>query len=262
MRLAMPGISRCGALMALLVTAGCTKANGPGKPAGGAEARVATPAKGAGDPSIQSRKDKLSYAFGVDMARTIQRQKDGLNVELLKKALLDTLASNKLIMTDEEVAATLKTFETELKQDFQHAKAMVAAKNRKQSESFFAENAKKQGVVTLPTGLQYKVLRKGDGKPPTLDDVVVCSYRGTLLDGTEIDSSYKRKEPTALPVKGVIPGFSQALQLMPVGSKWQLFIPPQLAYGERAMPKFGPNSTLVFDVELLSTKDKAAVAAK
>ncbi|APR82561.1 FKBP-type peptidyl-prolyl cis-trans isomerase FklB [Minicystis rosea] len=208
-------------------------------------------------PGMENRKDKLSYAFGVDMARTIQGQKERLNVELLKRALSDTLEGNKLVMTDEEVTSTIKTFEAELKQDFQHARVMVSTKNKQQGEAFFAENAKKEGVVTLPSGLQYKVLNKGSGKVPTREDTVVCNYRGTRLDGTEIDSSYKRKEPTAIPVKSVIPGFSQALQLMPVGSKWQLFVPPQLAYGDKAAPAFGPNSTLVFEVELLAIRDEA-----
>jgi FKBP-type peptidyl-prolyl cis-trans isomerase len=137
---------------------------------------------------------------------------------------------------------------------------MLTERNKKDSESFFAENAKKEGVVTLPTGLQYKILTKGSGKVPTADDVVVCNYRGTLLDGKEVDNSSKRPEAPML-VKGVIPGFAQALQLMPVGSKWQLFVPPHLAYGDRAMPTFGPNSTLIFEVELVSIKDKAETAS-
>jgi FKBP-type peptidyl-prolyl cis-trans isomerase FklB len=264
LELAMPRMSTYGIIISLLMGMGCAKPNPrqSQESTKKAEPQKAGPSQGPLDPSIQNRKDKLSYAFGVDMARTIQRQKDALNVELLRKALSDTLAGSKLTMSDDEVTSTLKTFEVQLKQDLEHARSMVAARNRKQSETFFAENAKKEGVVTLPSGLQYKVLKKGSGKLPKAEDVVVCNYRGALLDGTEIDSSYKRKEPTTVPVKGVIAGFAQALQLMPVGSKWQLSIPPQLAYGERATPGFGPNSTLVFDVELLSIKDKAAIAAK
>jgi len=226
-----------------------------------AEAPATAPGKSApSDPSIQSRKDKLSYAFGVDMARNIQQQKERLNVELLMRALSDTLAGNKLIMTDGEVTSTLKTFEAELKQDLEHAKAMVSERNRREGEALFAENAKKEGVVTLPSGLQYKILKRGDGKLPTRDDVVTCNYRGMLLDGTEIDSSYKRREPSAMSVKGVIPGLAQALQLMPVGSKWRIFVPSQLAYGDRATPGFGPNSTLIFELELLSIKDRIQTA--
>lgn len=210
----------------------------------------------AAQPVIQSRKDKISYAFGVDLARDLQRQKNSLNVELLTRALTDALAGNKLIMTDEEVTATVQTFEAEQKQDFEHAKTMVSERNKREGEAFFAENAKKEGVVTLPSGLQYKILKKGDGKIPTLEDTIVCNYTGKLLDGTEIDSSYKRKEPTAAPVKALIAGWSQALQMMPVGSKWELYLPPQLAYGTKAAGPIPPYATLVFEVELLSIQDK------
>lgn len=231
-------------------------------PAAKSEAEPATPGKSQpGDPTIQSRKDKISYAFGVGMARDLQRQKDNLNVALLMQALTDALAGKNLIMTDEQVAATVKTFEAEQKQDLQHAKMMVSERNKREGEAFFAENAKKEGVITLPSGLQYKMLKKGDGKIPTLDDVVLCNYTGKLLDGTEIDSSYKRKEPTLVPVKGVIAGWAQALQLMPVGSKWEMYIPPQLAYGDKGSTVFGPNTTLVFEVELVSIQDKPKTAS-
>ena len=226
-------------------------------PATKSEPEAAAPSKGQpGEPTIQSRKDKISYAFGVDMARDLQRQKDSLNVDLLMRALTDALAGKNLIMTDEEVAEAVKMFEAEHKQDLQHAKMMVSERNRKEGEAFFAENAKKEGVITLPSGLQYKMLKKGDGKIPTLDDVVLCNYTGKLLDGTEIDSSNKRKEPTAVPVKGVIAGWTQALQLMPVGSKWEMYIPPQLAYGGKDSAIFGPNTTIIFEVELVSIQEK------
>ena len=212
-------------------------------------------------PTIQSRKDKVSYAFGVDLARNLKRQKEDLNVDLLVTALTDALAGKNLLMTDEEVSATVKKFEAEQKQDFEHAKAMIAEKNKRAVEAFVAENVKKEGVVTLPSGLQYKILKKGDGKIPTLDDRVVCNYRGTLVDGTEIDSSYRRNQPATLPVKSVIAGWSQALQLMPVGSKWQIFIPPQLAYGEKIVGGIGPNAMLIFEVELISIQDKPPIVS-
>jgi len=226
-------------------------------PAAKAKSKAAATGKNQpGEPTIQSRKDKISYAFGVDMARDLQRQKDSLNVDLLIRALTDALAGKNLIMTDEEVAEAVKTFEAEQRQDLLHAKTMVSERNRKEGEAFFAENAKKEGVITLPSGLQYKMLKKGDGKIPTLDDVVLCNYTGKLLDGTEIDSSYTRKEPTAVPVKGVIAGWTQALQLMPVGSKWEMYIPPQLAYGGKDSAIFGPNTTIIFEVELVSIQEK------
>jgi FKBP-type peptidyl-prolyl cis-trans isomerase len=210
---------------------------------------------------IQSRKDKISYAFGVDMAWDLKRQKNDLNVDLLVRALTDALADKPLIMTGAEVTATLKKYQEEQKQDYEHAKTMIGEKNRKAGESFFSENAKKEGVVTLPSGLQYKILKKGEGKLPTLDDHVVCNYRGSLLDGREFDSSYKRSQPATLPVKGLIKGWSEALQMMPAGSKWQLFIPPQLAYGEKIVNGIGPNATLIFEVEVVSIEDKPQTAS-
>jgi FKBP-type peptidyl-prolyl cis-trans isomerase len=180
----------------------------------------------------------------------------------LVRALTDALAGNNLIMTDEEVTATVKTFEAERKLDYKHAEMMIAQKNKKAVEAFVADNAKKEGVVSLPSGLQYKVLKQGDGKMPTLDDHVVCNYRGTLVDGTEIDSSYGRKQPPTLPVKGVMAGWAEALQLMPVGSKWQIFIPPQLAYGEKIVGGIGPNAMVIFELELLSITDKPEMVSK
>jgi len=209
-----------------------------------------------GTPAFQNRKDKLSYAFGVDLARDLQEQKNELNVNLLITALTDALADKKLLMTDEEVTATLKTFERERKQDFEHAKSMLSQKNKKAGEELFATNMKSEGIITLPSGLQYRILKLGEGKRPTLDDKVVCNYRGTLLDGKEFYSSYNKNEPATLSVKGVMKGISEALQLMPVGSKWQIFIPPQLGYGERVVGGIAPNATLIFEMELISIVEK------
>jgi len=208
------------------------------------------------DPTLQNWKDKLSYAVGADVARGLKLQRVDVNLDLLVRALRDGLAGNKLVMTQEDVTATLKRFEDEQKQDFEHAKAMLSVKNKNAGETLFGENLKQEGVVTLPSGLQYKILKQGDGKKPTLDDTVVCNYRGTLLNGTEFDSSYKRNQPATMPVKGLIKGWAEALQLMPVGSTWKLFIPPQLAYGERIVGGIAPNATLIFEVELVSIQDK------
>jgi FKBP-type peptidyl-prolyl cis-trans isomerase FklB len=234
----------------------------PDAPAAKAEPQAPMPDKSqAVESLIQSRKDKISYAFGVDLARDLKQQRNDLNLDLLIKALTDALADKPLIMSGAEVTATLKKYREEQKQDYEHAKTMIGEKNRIAGESFFSENAKKEGVVTLPSGLQYKVLTKGEGKLPTLDDHVVCNYRGTLLDGREFDSSYKRSQPATLPVKGLIKGWSEALQMMPAGSKWQLFIPPQLAYGEKIVGGIGPNAMLIFEVELLSVQDKPQTAS-
>ena len=213
------------------------------------------------EPVIRDRKDKISYAFGMDLARDLKRQKNDLNVDLVMRALDDALADKPLLMTDDEVTATLKQLEAEQKQDYEHARTMIAEKNRRAGESFFSENAKKEGVVTLPSGLQYKILKKGDGKTPTLDDKVVCQYKGTLLEGTEFDSTEKRGHAVTLPVKGLMAGWTQALQMMPVGSKWQLFIPPQLAYGEKIVNGIGPNAMLIFEVEVVSIEDKQQTAS-
>jgi FKBP-type peptidyl-prolyl cis-trans isomerase len=208
-------------------------------------------------PAFKSRREMLSYAYGVELGRSLKAQGVNPDVDLMVKALQDTLAGNKLLMSETDATAALKTYEEDQKRDFEHAKQMISAKNKKAGEDFFAQNIKKDGVVTLPSGLQYKVLKQGDGKRPTLEDKVLCNYRGTLLDGKEFDSSYKRNQPATVPVKGLIKGWSEALQLMPVGSKWQLFIPPQLGYGERVVGGIGPNSMLLFEVEVISIQDKA-----
>jgi FKBP-type peptidyl-prolyl cis-trans isomerase FklB len=206
--------------------------------------------------TLKTRKEKISYAFGVDMARTLRWQRIDVDPEVVIRAMRDGLAGKKLLMTEDDMATTLRTFQGERKQDLEHAKKMISERNKKEGEESFAANVKKDDVVTLPSGLQYKILKQGDGKKPALDDKVVCQYRGTLLDGKEFDSSYKHDKPTIVPVKGLIKGWSEALQLMPVGSKWQLFIPPQLGYGERVVGGIGPNSTLVFEVELISIEEK------
>jgi len=228
------------------------------------EERAPPPDKEAlqGAPTFENWKDKLSYAMGVDWASSLRAQRVDVNVDLLITAFKDALAGNKLSMTRDEMIATLKRAEAEQKQDFEHAKAMLSDKNKKAGQALFADNLKKEDVVTLPSGLQYKVLKQGEGKKPTLEDTVVCQYRGTLLDGTEFDSSYKRNQAATVPVKGVIKGWSEALQVMPVGSKWQLFIPPQLAYGERIVGGIAPNATLIFEVELLSIQDKPPPTAR
>ena len=172
--------------------------------------------------------------------------------------LRSDLQSHKAAI-DAEVANQERQL-TEMARKKQEAElAVVAAANEKQGQAFLAANKAKQGVVTLPSGLEYKILTPGAGPKPTPEDTILCNYRGTLIDGKEFDSSYKRGQPTAIPVGGVIKGWTEALQLMPVGSKWQLFIPSELAYGPRAAgPDIGPNSTLIFEVELISIQPKEA----
>ncbi len=206
-------------------------------------------------PSLKTEKDKLNYGLGVGVARNFLRQGVVVDPELVIAGMRDTLSGKKLLMTEEELQTIMSAFQKDLVQKQTEAAKAQAEKNKKEGEPFLAENGKKQGVVTLPSGLQYKVLKEGDGKKPTIEDTVVCNYRGTLIDGTEFDSSYKRNQPATFALKSVIKGWSEALQLMPAGSKWQLFVPSSLAYGEAsAGPQIGANATLVFEVELLAVK--------
>ncbi len=201
-----------------------------------------------------TQKEKVSYGIGVDMARNFKRQGIQVDVDLVIKGLKDGLSGEKLLVPEEDLRNILLAFQSELRRRQAQAKMMAAADNMKKGEAFLAENKKKEGVVTLPSGLQYKILKEGKGKMPTEADTVECHYRGTLINGTELDSS-KVGKPATFKVTGVIPGWREALQLMAVGSKWQLFIPPHLAYGERgADDRIGPNATLIFEVELLAIK--------
>lgn len=206
--------------------------------------------------ALKTQKDKVSYTLGVEVARSFQSQGVEVDQNLVVKGLRDALSGEKLLMTDDDLHATMSAFQQDLRQKQAQARSMAAEGNKKAGEAFLAENAKKEGVVTLPSGLQYKILKAAEGKKPTEADTVVCHYRGTLIDGTEFDSS-KSGQPSTFGLKGVIPGFREALKLMPVGSKWQFFIPPDLAYGERgAGNAIGPNATLVFEIELISIQDK------
>jgi FKBP-type peptidyl-prolyl cis-trans isomerase FklB len=201
-------------------------------------------------------KDKISYSIGVDIGRNMKRSGIDINPAMLAKGLGDAVSGNKTALTDEEMQQTLQAFQTEMRAKAMKSREEAGDKNKAAGEAFLAENKKKEGVVTLPSGLQYKIVTAGKGEKPKSTDTVVTNYRGTLIDGTEFDSSYKRGEPASFPVNGVIAGWTEALQLMPVGSKWQLFIPSNLAYGPSGPPgsPIGPNSTLLFDIELLSIK--------
>ena len=207
--------------------------------------------------AFKTPKDKQSYAIGMDLGNQFRRMSVDVDPELLSKGLKDSLSGGKTLMTEEEVRAAISEIQAEAKRKFAESRKAAGTDNKAAGDAFLAQNKSKEGVVTLPSGLQYKILKAGEGAKPTLDDTVVCGYRGTLIDGTEFDSSYKRNQPATFPVKGVIKGWTEALQLMPVGSKWELFIPPDLAYGERgAGDAIGPDATLIFEVELLSIQAK------
>lgn len=209
-------------------------------------------------PTLSTPKEKLSYALGVDFGKRLKATGTEIDPAVLSRAVSDTLAG-KPAMSDNELRVTMTTFQDQLRQRQTAKIKEMSDKNKTEGDAFLAANKTKEGVVALPSGLQYKVLTAGQGPKPTAADTVVCNYRGTLINGKEFDSSYKRNEPASFPVTGVIKGWTEALQLMPTGSKWQLFIPPDLAYGERgAGADIEPNSTLVFEVELLSIQPKGA----
>jgi FKBP-type peptidyl-prolyl cis-trans isomerase FklB len=217
--------------------------------------KATTTTKSATTVTLTTQKQKASYALGMKIGGDLKRQGVGASVDsaLTARGLKDALSGSKLLLTDDEEKAALTQLQTEVR-GAQEAKAHEAgAANRKEGEAFLAENKSKEGVVTLPSGLQYKIITAGTGPKPTASDTVTCNYRGTLISGKEFDSSYKGGKPLSFPVGGVIKGWTEALQLMPVGSKWQLFIPADLAYGDRgAGADIGPGSTLIFEVELLS----------
>jgi FKBP-type peptidyl-prolyl cis-trans isomerase FklB len=230
-------------------------------------ATTKTPAKKTGTATkaapapLTTRKQKFSYALGMNIGNGLggNLKKQGVEVDwsLVAKGLKDAVAGGKTQLTEEEAQAVLKEVQTEVQKQQQEKTKEAADKNKAEGEAFLTANKSKDGVVALPDGLQYKILTAGTGPKPAATDSVVCNYRGTLINGTEFDSSYKRGQPATFGVSQVIKGWTEALQLMPVGSKWQLFIPSTLAYGPRgAGAEIGPDSTLIFEVELLSIQDK------
>jgi FKBP-type peptidyl-prolyl cis-trans isomerase FklB len=201
---------------------------------------------------LKNPKQRISYCIGADIGKNFKRSEIEIDPKVLAAGMADALAG-KTTLTEEEMSETLSNFQKEMMTKMQAKQKDSGDKNLKDGETFLAANAKKEGVKTLPSGLQYKVIKSGTGKTPKSTDTVKTHYHGTLIDGTVFDSSVERKEPVTFPVNGVIPGWTEALQLMKEGDKWTLFVPAKLAYGERgAGQKIGPNSALVFEVELLS----------
>ena len=220
------------------------------------------------NPLVKTQKDKISYSIGLDIGRNITNSQIDINLDALAAGLKSVITGSKPLLTEEESKEVMNAFRTEMQAKQQaRMKEMQAKqaekskeqadKNKKEGEEFLAENKKKPGVVTTASGLQYKVITAGTGKKPAASDSVTTHYRGTLINGTKFDSSYDRGEPASFAVGGVIKGWTEALQLMPVGSKWQLFIPSELAYGDRGTGReIGPNATLLFDIELISIDAK------
>jgi FKBP-type peptidyl-prolyl cis-trans isomerase FklB len=210
---------------------------------------------------LATEKDKQSYAIGLNVGKSLHRDDIDVDPKIVLQGLQDAMADGKVLLTDDQIKTVMTGLQNQVRQKQEEKRQAVAESNKKDGAAFLAANATKEGVVTLPSGLQYKILTPGTGPKPAATDSVLCNYRGTLLDNTEFDSSYKRGQPATFPVSGVIKGWTEALQLMPAGSKWQLFIPADLAYGERAQGPIGPNATLVFELELLSIQPKTPPAA-
>jgi FKBP-type peptidyl-prolyl cis-trans isomerase FklB len=219
----------------------------------------------AGAPLVlKTQKQKASYAIGANIGKGLHR--DGVDVDpvLIQRGIRDAIAGGKLLLTDDEMKAALMTLQADLKKKQESEVAVAGDANKKEGETFLAANKGREGVTTLPDGLQYKILTPGNGPKPTATDTVVCNYKGTLINGTEFDSSYKRGQPVTFPVGQVIKGWTEILQMMPVGSKWEVYIPSDLAYGPQGPGRggpIGPNETLVFEIELVSIQPKGATAA-
>jgi FKBP-type peptidyl-prolyl cis-trans isomerase FklB len=241
-------------LMAGAVVAGSALAQAPQPGATAPAAAPATaPAAGAAGAGLSTTQQKASYGLGLSLGRNFKSQSIDIDMEILIKGMRDGMAGAKPALTDPQIQEALQAFQQEvMTKQAERAKAEGAA-NKKAGEDFLKANAAKPGVVTLPSGLQYKVVKEGTGAMPKATDTVTTHYKGTLLDGTQFDSSYDRGEPASFPVGGVIKGWTEALQKMKVGSKWQLFIPAALAYGSSPPPgaPIPPDSTLLFEVELL-----------
>ncbi|MFZ2950952.1 MAG: FKBP-type peptidyl-prolyl cis-trans isomerase N-terminal domain-containing protein, partial [Desulfuromonadaceae bacterium] len=203
---------------------------------------------------LKTQKDKVNYAIGVNMIGNFKQQGIEIDLDLVTRGMKDALSGEKLLLPDEELRKAIDQYQIAVRQKRSQMMAKTAEENKKEGEAFLTENQKKEGVVTLPSGLQYKVLKEGDGRKPTDADTVECNYRGTLVNGTEFDNSYRTGKPAMFKVSGVIPGWAEALKLMPVGSKWQLFVPSGIAYGEKGKGIIGPNATLIFEVELVAVK--------
>jgi FKBP-type peptidyl-prolyl cis-trans isomerase FklB len=194
---------------------------------------------------LKNQKEKVSYIIGMDIGGNLRKQSIDVDPNSLARGIQDALSGANPLLSREEIQETMVAFQKEM-----------AEKQKQRGEAFLSENKKKEGVKVLPSGLQYKVIKAGTGKKPKVNDTVTVHYRGTLTDGTEFDSSSRRGQPATFPVSGVIRGWTEALQLMEEGAKWQLFVPSNLAYGERgAGGLIGPNATLIFEVELISIQE-------
>jgi FKBP-type peptidyl-prolyl cis-trans isomerase len=226
---------------------------------------IATMAAADDGSILRDQKAKNSYAVGVEFGQKLKAAPLDLDAALVARGVTDALSGKNVLLTEAEIKAAQAALRNDMRMKQAETIKRLADKNKSDGEAFLAANREKDDIVTLKSGLQYKILKAGAGQKPGAGDSVVCHYRGTLIDGTEFDSSIARNRPATFPLKQVIKGWTEALQLMPVGSKWQLFIPPDLGYGERGPlargpSKIGPNAALIFDVELIAIQEPAATA--
>jgi FKBP-type peptidyl-prolyl cis-trans isomerase len=243
----------------LAAAAGCTSEQSPAKKTPDKKAAVAAPVTNA-QPSVvlKTPMDQMSYSFGVETVKGLKKQQMELNMDAVYQGMKDATTGNKLLMDDEELKESYAMFQSMFRTTQMQRRMNIGQDNKKKGAIFLAENKDKEGVVTLPSGLQYKILKEGTGPKPKDTDIIQCYYRGMLIDGTEFDSSAKSNdegEPAVVSLSSCIPGWKEAIPLMPVGSKWQLFIPSELAYGQQPSGRYiGPNATLIYEVELVAIK--------
>lgn len=269
--LSLAGLFFCGMAFAQQSSAPTTQQPPASKPATTTPKSTAavaktgsTTAKTAVTLTLKTDKEKASYAIGLNIGKSMKKDAVEVDPDIVARGIKDAISGKKPLLTDEEAQTSLTNLSNEVKKRQQGQYQEAVQKNKADGDAFLTANKAKPGVVVLPSGLQYKIIQPGDGPKPTAADTVVCNYRGMLVDGTEFDSSYKRGQPATFPVGQVIKGWTEALQLMPVGSKWELYIPPTLGYGERGTGQngpIGPNETLIFQVELVSIQPKAAAPA-
>ncbi len=256
------GILMMGNLVAQQTPAATTKP-APAKTSTAAKSTSTTAAKTPAPLTLTTQKDKVSYAIGMNIGESMKKDSLDINADILARGMKDAMSGGKLLLTDEQVKQVMTELRTEVTQRKEAEAKKISDTNKQEGQQFLATNKSKPGVVALPSGLQYKIVKEGTGPKPAATDTVVCNYRGTLINGTEFDSSYKGGQPATFPVDKVIKGWTEALQLMPVGSKWEVYVPSDMAYGERSPgPEIGPNSTLIFEIDLLSIQDKNAAPAK
>jgi FKBP-type peptidyl-prolyl cis-trans isomerase FklB len=220
--------------------------------------KTTTGANAAAPVTLKTDYEKQSYAMGMNLGLGLHHQGMTLDPALVARGMKDAMTGGKTVLTEDEARTAVQQLQSSVREKMEAKTKEAGVENRKQADEFLAANKSKDGVMTTPSGLQYKILTAGNGPKPTASDTVSCNYRGTTIDGKEFDSSYKRGQPAQFPVGGVIKGWTEALQMMPVGSKWELFIPPDLAYGDRPPQgaDIGPGDALIFEVELLSIAPK------